>query len=130
LEKDGTKPGNIALMGDAKNSDFFPIQDRVSFLFHRSHGKSNKRNIVPDAFGFTIYSRKEAQLELHVEVNKTLWVIPIAKASLCDKALLCLVYISVHYLLGHDIYVQPALRQSLPFKNWHHDNYTVKGESD
>jgi len=65
------------------------------------------------------YTHNDTQLELHVEVNGSAWIIPIAKSSLCDKALLCLIYVGVHYLVGESVYVGPALKKSLPFKDWH-----------
>lgn len=76
------------------------------------------------------YTRNDAQLELHVEVNRIAWIILVAKSSLCNKALLCLIYVGVHYLLGESIYVRPTLMKSLPFKDWFYKDYAVKGARD
>ena len=129
LENDTTKPGDMVLIGEAKNHTF-----RKSLIQSISYsiavmGNAQYKRLFRMHLGLP-YTRHKAQLELHVEVNKSIWRIPIAMASLSDKAFLCLVYVGVHYLPGHNIYVGSALRKSLPFKNWLNDDYAVKGARD
>jgi len=126
---DNQTPGDIVLLGEAKVYELTDSQIQTVSSSIAVMGKPINQEDFRMHLGLP-YTRFEAQLELHVEVNNGTWTIPIAKSVLKDPKLLTLVYVGVHYLLKSSIYVRPALRKSLPFQDWLNRQYTVHGACD
>ena len=71
------------------------------------------------------YCRTECCLDVHVEIHDGVWMIPIAKSKLDNKALLRTLYAGVHYLLNHEVASHGEVVKSVPFKDWYGSHYSV-----
>ena len=61
-------------------------------------------------------TRESMNLVVYMPINKKIWRLPVAKSVPWNKALLCTIYVAVHYLIDHPI-VQYSAFKPQPKKN-------------
>ena len=118
------------LLADAKRFDFNEAKNEsinysISSVEQSDGSVFNLQLALP-------YTATCSRLDVHVEINDGLWVIPITEhiRPLWDKALLCTVYAGVHYLLDKPLSSDRPLLISKPFKQWEDGSYSVHGARD
>jgi len=126
--ENGTIPGEVVLIGDGTthSADFFPSQNQSISYSIISIENSNDHSVHYVQLALPFCTSKCRQ-DVHVELYDGIWVIPIAETELQSKALLCVLYAGIHYLLDNQVTSTNPPLKSLPFKCWSNEYYTVHG---
>ena len=112
------------LVSDFKTSRFGVAGNKtVCYSIDVADVHHDQANTFPVLLALPV-TLSSAVLEKHVTVHKKVWRIPVASATLTDKALLSTLCAAVQYMCTHPPTAHiPALTAACPYKEWSFNDY-------
>ena len=112
-----TFPSGPVLLADLKNFDA-TVAAEESVLY--AVNGSSVQNVREKKFCLQVgipATRESMNLVVYMPINKKIWRLPVAKAVPWNKALLCTIYVAVHYLIDRPIVQYNSAFKPQPKKN-------------